>query len=456
MMTSTTQFTIHEIVAILRRRKRLLIIPPIVVMMLCTIAAYTLPRKYVSSTTILVQREEVLNPLVRFDMAVSLASEDRTQMFNDILYSRSTIQALIDSLGLGKDAVTESEKQEQINGLRGSIQTDRPGSSSFRVIFTADRPARAQHGAAFLAHHFIQTVLRVENQRSEQTVQFFESKLDEFRQKFKASQREFLPLLQQRIADMPLESGTLVTQIEETTQKVHELDARIKTYQQALAVLQTFPEAMRTPAGKQTLFELQRDDLPFAADLRPLLTKYDDYTKRYTEKYPEVITLEGQILDVLDRMRNAVESDIPKQRRQQWEFEKQQGRLIGDLQRSSVSQQIDQDKESNYNIYRSLYDDMKVKLEQAQTNRELRNRGQDEFLIIDPPIMPIRPTRPNRKMIVFGGAALGMLLGVLAVIAAELLDTTIRTPRDLEVYQKRVIAFIPHKTALLQNRASQA
>jgi capsular polysaccharide biosynthesis protein len=42
-----------------------------------------------------------------------------------------------------------------------------------------------------------------------------------------------------------------------------------------------------------------------------------------------------------------------------------------------------------------------------------------------------------------GGLGLGGLIGVLSVIAAELLDTTVRAIVDIERYQKPVIAFIP-------------
>jgi capsular polysaccharide biosynthesis protein len=43
----------------------------------------------------------------------------------------------------------------------------------------------------------------------------------------------------------------------------------------------------------------------------------------------------------------------------------------------------------------------------------------------------------------------GLMLGLLAAAAAELLDTTIRSPREIESYKKPIIALIPegvHRT----------
>jgi uncharacterized protein involved in exopolysaccharide biosynthesis len=87
------------VLGMLRRRKLWIGVPLVVVSAICTVGAFILPRRYESNTTIWVQRDEILNPLVSFTMAVQLASEDRLRTFNEIVYSRQTIEALLDSLG---------------------------------------------------------------------------------------------------------------------------------------------------------------------------------------------------------------------------------------------------------------------------------------------------------------------------------------------------------------------
>ncbi len=84
----SAQVTIDEIRAVTRRRWKLLVFASLTVIILSIIGAYTLPRRYVSTTKILVQRDETLNPLVSFSMAVTLASEDRLRTFNEIIFSR--------------------------------------------------------------------------------------------------------------------------------------------------------------------------------------------------------------------------------------------------------------------------------------------------------------------------------------------------------------------------------
>jgi polysaccharide biosynthesis transport protein len=440
----SAQITLREVIGVFRRRMKLILLPMLIVTALCLVGAYTLPRKYESSTTIMVKRDEVLNPLVNYTMAIAMAQEDPLSTFNEVIYSRTTIRSLIDSLGLGKDIKSEGQRQALIKSIQQNVDTEhKRGSESFSITYVDTDPWRAQRAASALSNIFIQTSQQIENQKNDLAVQFFEKKLEEYRQKFESSQKEVVSVLQQRINELPTESRALYTQVEAYDHQINDIDTRIKTFQEQLVILRTFPEAMQTETGKQNLFNLQRIDLPFVDELRALLSKYDQFTQRYTRKYPEVEKLEMQISSLLERMRKAVENEIAKQQTQRWDIEKRRSQLVDDLKRSSVTQKVDQDKESNYGIYRNLYDDMKLKLEQARTNRELGSGNANQFVIIDPAVVPTLPSKPSRSLIVSGGFVLGLLLGVLTAFIAEIIDTTIRTTQDIAVYQKPVIAFIP-------------
>lgn len=439
--------TLQEVLSIIRRRKKLLIIPPIIVLVICTIAAFVLPRKYVSSTTIMIQRDEALNPLIRFDMAVSLASDDRTRAFEEIVFSRTTIQSLIDSLKLGIGMNTEAERQNQIRLFMSNIYMDRPGESTVRITMAGADPYRVQESVALLARQSIRTMVKVENQKNDITVQFFEDKLVEYQEKFETTRQQLVPRLQERIAESPVTVSRLSTQIEDTDRKIREIDDQLREYEEARAILKTFPEAFRTESGKQALFTVPRYNIPYTEELKPLLTEYAELSLRYTNNYPGIIKLESQILELLNRIDIAVEFEIPEQRKLRDSLAQQQQSLVASLQTSSVSSRMDSDIESTYDIYKRLYDDMKVKLEHARTNRELKRMGTEQFVVLDPPIVPSTPTKPNRMMIIMGGMVCGVLMGIVSVVLAELFDTTVRTARDLKGYKAPVVALIPSRNS---------
>jgi uncharacterized protein involved in exopolysaccharide biosynthesis len=413
---------------------------------MCALGAFMLPRKYESSTTILVQRDEVLNPLVNYNMAVSLASEDRLRTFNEIVFSDPAANALIDTLQLGTNIKTEAGKEDLVKRVKKNIETERPGSATFRISFIDTDPTRAQRGALLLANYFIREILRVENQRNELAVQFFEKKLNEFQDKFESKQKEMVTLLRSRVQEMPVENQTLLGNVEAIDKQILEIDQRQKEYKRALEMLGQFSGTLSTEADLQMLFDLQRMDLPHNAELHPLVAKYQELSKRYTSKYPEVQKLSTQITDLLGLMKNGIEEETAKQLRARSELEQRRVRIVDNLKQTTAAQQVDKDTKSNFDIMRNLYDEMQVKLEQARTTRDLGKTGNEQFVILDPPLVPIEPAKPNRTLIIAGGAGVGLLLGIFSAALSELLDPAIRAARDIGVYHKRIIAYLPEGT----------
>lgn len=428
-----------------RRRWRIMILPLFLITSLCIVGAYTLPRKYEAATTILVQREDAGNPLLQFKNPVTMynPNEDKFKTYNEIIYSRRTLEALMDSIGVAKSIRSETQKQKLLKELKSNITTEKRGSDSFRITYVDSNPLSTYIGTSALASIFIQTTLNMQNKENDLAVQFFEKQLNELHSKFEVSQKERQRELNKRINEVPTEERLLYSNMDDVERTINEIDTKVKLYRQALATLRTYPGAFQTENGKQALFNLQYVELPFMSELHALLGKYEDYSRKYTAKYPDLEMVKRQIVDLVARMRSAVEVEITKQLGQRADLERKRGQLVSDIRRSSVVQKTDQEKESNYEIYRQLYDETKVKFEQAQAIRDLGMKGKNQFVILDPPQMPSEPSKPSRAMLIGGGFGVGMLLGVILGFVAEMLDPRIRSLRDIEVYEKPIIAFIP-------------
>jgi uncharacterized protein involved in exopolysaccharide biosynthesis len=434
------QFSIQEIKSLFRRRIKYFILPVIIITLVSVIGAYMLPNKYESSTTILAQREQIVNPILGYEFAAAMASQDQLQMFNEILFSRTNLQILLDSLGMV--ARNESERQALVGAISHNIETEKRGTDTYGLKYIDTDPVRAQRAVSLLSRFFIEKLTSVESQKSEQAVQFFEKKLEEIKTKYESSQRQVVSLIGSRLGSLPAENRAQYTTIENIDKQITDIDSRLKTDQQTLQALKTVSSTLGIEKNKETLYDIARTDIPFAPDLRSLLTKYDDYLRKYTSQYPEVQMIEQQIPELLIRMRAALESEINRQQNQRGTLDAQRARLIDEIKTSSITEHMNEDKESDYTIYRKLYDDMKVKLEQARTTSDLGKKTGNQFIIIDPPLVPTQPSKPNRTQISLGGFALSLFMGFLAVVLRELLDTTIRTNKDIAVYRKPVIAYI--------------
>jgi len=423
----------------------------------CVAGAFMLTRKYEASTTILVRPDQTLNPLAGYE--VMMASDEQLRNFNEIIYSRYVLQSAADSLGLISPGAGEAELQAIVGRVRGSVFMNRLGGDSFRMTFVDTDPVRAKRGAEVMANLFIQMKLSVQNRQNALTVQFYEQKVAEYKQDFETTVQTVVSNLKQRVQEMPVETRALYSQVEESERNIRLVDAQVRTLQEKIAVLNTLPDLLRSSPndfrredGKQPLFELERSELPYASELRTLVLQYDELTRRYKGEYPDVVRIEGQIVDLLRRMRIAAASELTRLNDQLSGFERRRASLIEELKKSSVSQQESQEKESSYDVKRRLYDDMKMKLEQARLAQEVGERGANQFVILDPPLVPLAPTKPNRMLIILAGFGLGLFLGILTGILVELLDTTVRVPSDIETFGKPIIAYLPDRGVQVSRR----
>jgi uncharacterized protein involved in exopolysaccharide biosynthesis len=415
-------------------------IPWAIVTIISIAGAIFLPSRYESYTTLLVQCEEVLNPFMSFEAAMHGADEDKLSTFNEIIYSRLTIKALIDSIDRSGAQKGLEHTEDAIVHTQAKIRTERRGADAYRITFTDSDPTQAQRSVEFLANLFIETLRQIENRRNEFAVSFYENKLNEIREKFEEIQRKVVLDLQAHAQNTPVENTLRYTQMIETERRLGEIDTRLQNYERQLATLKSKQDFLHTEAGKKALYELQEVSGPLASNLRNLLTKHAEYSRKYTPKYPEMQRLEAEIMDLLEDITLAIEAEIPRLHSQRLELDKLMARILEELKQSNVTQRVSGDTE--YDIYKRLYDELTLKLEQAQAARDLGMKGSAHFLIIDPAARPDKPSKPNRPLIVMGGFAAGFLIGIFSMFFAELMDTTVRTPRDIEIYHKPVIALI--------------
>lgn len=426
---------------IVRRRRRLLTLLPLGLLLLSVTAAYLIPPKFTSSTSILVHKEETLNPLVMYQMAVTLASEDRLKSFNEIIFSRSTVQMLIDSLGLDQGLDEPGTLQSLVDQVRASIKTQFRASDSFDISFTHSDPLVAMTGVQLLADHFISTRLSLENNRNEQTVLFFEEKEKELQQIVDRRQTELLSASLDRMQVLPSDEKALQTRLEEVEESLRELRWSLYEERREKEALEAF---LREEAHDELwkVYRFRLDGYAFDADLENALLEFEDVRRRFTANHPGYRNAQGALLELVQRIPQAIAERIESHERQVRDLEKERMDVIASMEMAMVANRIQEGPMSEYSIYRTLLEEMKVKLEQARINRDLSRKAVDQFVVLDAPFLPEEPSSPNRKWIILTGAMFGFLLGFFTTALAEYSDTTVRQEEDLEEFDRPVIAFL--------------
>jgi len=103
-----------------------------------------------------------------------------------------------------------------------------------------------------------------------------------------------------------------------------------------------------------------------------------------------------------------------------------------------------QSQKSDHSIYEGLYNEMRVKLEQAKMTRDIGKKAADQFIVLDEAVIPAKPASPNKRLVLAISLLLGLIVGVAASALAEVMDTTLRDDDDIP-YNKPVIAYISNE-----------
>jgi uncharacterized protein involved in exopolysaccharide biosynthesis len=189
----------------------------------------------------------------------------------------------------------------------------------------------------------------------------------------------------------------------------------------------------------------------------------------YTDKHPEIITLQEELKDATAALTAARGSDggtaalqtDPAYRAKLQERDATK-LAIRDLQRSSQRVQsqialyqsrvdaapmVEQELASltrENEFEKKHYGDLTTRLQQASMAEDLaRKQGGERFSVLFPANLPSRPLKPDQLRIMAVAIAAGLVLGAAFAVGREFLDRSVHDARALNEFEVPVLGEIP-------------
>ena len=503
------QLTPADYLAMLRRRWILIGVLTLIGGPLAYAVSKTLPSKYTSQTSVLIEQPTVpkdfIRPVVTEDISQRLAS-----MKQQIL-SRSRLEPIITQFGLYPDEVKNVPMEDLVGRLQKAVDvipirameetsTQLPG---FNVTVTLENPRMAQSVCTAITSMFIAENLRLRQQHSEDTTEFLaqqladaKKRLDDQDEKVRAFKSRYLGSLpDQEQTNLNILMG-LTSQLDAATQALSRaqqdksfiqsslnqaLDAwqaaqnghNPQTLEQQLTFLQTqlaelqnrytdsYPDVVRTKneiaALKSKIAdqgETASDTPPTEKEGKPTVAPSDT---PHTEKEAKP-TLEPEIIQRLRAQIHGLDQMIAEKTREQEEVKRQIKEYQGRVQSSPSVEQEYTELTRGYQAALESYNELQKNRDQAvmATNLERRQEG-EQFTVLDPANLPDHPSFPNRPLFAMEGFGGGLALGLGLAFLLEMQDTSIRNERDVEALLRLpVIAVVPAIGPLANNKSKRS
>jgi capsular polysaccharide biosynthesis protein len=108
----------------------------------------------------------------------------------------------------------------------------------------------------------------------------------------------------------------------------------------------------------------------------------------------------------------------------------------------------------DYEQSKANYDSLLAKKNQSEMATDLEKTQQGEhFRMLDPPNLPIRPSKPNRLQLCALGLVVGLIFGGLTAAGSEMVGGKVHTEREI----KKIVPFeIMAEIPVLQTAVEQA
>lgn len=421
--------------------------------------ARSLPNLYRAAVTVLVERQQVSEAFVRPSVTAEL--ETRLQTIREDVMSRSRLSDLISRLGLYPElrqtvpleALVARMRRDIELELKGveSMMSGRMSTISFTISYGGRDPETVAKVANALAGMYVQDNTRLREGQAARTTEFLKVQLAQVKKELDAYDRRANDFRKNHVGELPQQVQTNLASLERlNTQLRLNGDGQLRALDRRERIERQRADAAAAPR--------QAASSPDADRMAKLTQQLDDLRGRFTDAYPDVVRIRGEIDalrrqntggpapdgqpgapgDLVARLTESV-ADVDTELRALKDEERVLRQTIASYEqrvenvpeRQQEFEEISRDAEAT----RERYDTLLKRYEEAQLAESLeQGPSVEQFRVLDAALPPRDPIAPNRMRLLALGIVLAFGLAVGAMLAAEKLDTAFHRAEDLRAF----------------------
>lgn len=457
-----------DVTAIINRRLWSLIIPFVVVSALAVIVALLLPSVYRSTSTILIEEQEIPQDYVM--TTVTGFAEQRLETINQRIMGTERLIDIINRYELYRDQLEKKTLDEVVVQMREDIHLEtisaevmdrRTGRATaatiaFTLAYEGEDPRKVQQIANVLTSLYLEENLRIRERQSEEASKFLKTEMESLQAELTDVEQNIAAYKEKNLKALPELGQFNLQTLERIEREVDQLRAQISSLQEREAFLET--QLAAVPANNID---------PERARLIELQTQLTNLLARVSDNYPDVKKLRTEIAAIEKRLDDGIPESWKDQENQtrvtltaqlaslRSEKESFAGQIAAlQKRRQSMQKRIEAAPrvEEGYtalmvkrNSLLSKFDDISKRFMEAKIAQGLESGQMGErFTLIDAARFPEKPVRPNRLAIAFVGLVFGVGLGVGLAALREFSDHSIHSSVSLaQAFGFPVLATVP-------------
>lgn len=427
------------------------------------IVAMSLPPAYVAQMRLLLEAPQIPSELAA--STVTTPEIEQLEIIEQRLMTRENLLAIARSQEVF-EAVEKMSADDVVEAMRARTVIRRAGRRDDTPLMTLSFEARSAAIAAGVLNAYL---TRIEERNIEfrtalagNTLEFFQQEVARLGADLDRQSARILEFKNANADALPEGLDYRMTQQSLQQERLSQVTAEISTLaRQRERLVQMFEATGQVGAAGPLS--------PVEQQLQDLRRQLDEAMAVYSPENPRVRMLEARIAQIearlasqpastqapaddprrsslLDIQLAEIDARIELLREQQGEIEARLEGLQEAISKTPANAIALEELNRSYANIEGQYNTAVGRLAQASTGERIEalSRGQ-RLSVIEPPVAPSRPTKPNRLLIAGGGSAFGIFAGLALVVLLEVLGRPVRRPADLvQRLGIRPLATIPY------------
>jgi len=433
--------------------------------------SYLIPDRYRSEATILIAKPTVPQQYVVMNNTAN--AMDALDTIKRQVLSRSRLQEIVDEFalypekkGMGTAAVTEAMRSDiELQAI--SKDPERRPMNAFLIAYTGPNPSIARQVTDRITSLFIEENKKKQQQSDAGTTGFLQKQVE--------IAREELDRQGALIRDYKLKNvGNLPEQTAGNIEVLNGLQIQLQGAETNLARARQERTYLQSMLSHYASGELGKNassagsEPGLQQEIASLRSQRDELLARYNARYPDVVSLNQQIADYeAQSSRMAVgrgsssaagkddggpEVSLPPdsasmQLRSQLEantveiedalkqtkwLEAQIATYQSRLTLAPVREQQFDEVQRNYDSAKANLESLLNKETQSELATEMEaQQGNQQYQVIDPASLPMKPISPNRQKLALGGLVAGIALGLGMALLVDARDRSFHTEAEV-------------------------
>tara|TARA_Y100001968_G_scaffold287768_1_gene289469 strand:+ start:294 stop:1862 length:1569 start_codon:yes stop_codon:yes gene_type:complete len=435
----------------------------------------SLPDVYSSKAQVFVDTRSVLQPLLR-GLAIQTNPDQEIQMMAKTLLSRSNVEKIARESDLDITTTTEAEFETLVTNLTKDIQLSSTGRDNiYNISFSNEAPSTAQRVVQETLDLFVEGALGNNRKDTDTAGRFLDEQIAEYESRLTEAEQRLANFKRQYNDILPL-AGTYYSSLQGLNDELEATRLQIRQAQQQAETL----KGQISSSKQNDSFGVTNRDEPVLSTryderIKSLEEELDRLTLRFTDLHPDVIETKA-LLESLEESRSKeieafltadgdeqnqplselnreikleasrLESQIASLRVKESDL---QSKIAGLESKVDLIPQIEAESSAlnrEYGVTKQKYEELLSRRESADLSRRADVSAEElQFRIIEPPLLPKRPSGPNRIIFYTAVLVIGFGSGIaIAFLISQLNPILIRPKQLLNVSDYPIWGTVTH------------